>query len=59
MMTIKEVAELLNVHEKTVRRRINTGALPVVRSGRIIRIHPKELNRFLADGMSIQVHISQ
>lgn len=53
MMTIKEVAELLNVHVKTVRRRINAGTLQVVRSGRIIRIHPHEMKRLLVDGMSI------
>jgi excisionase family DNA binding protein len=53
MMTIKEVAELLNVHAKTVRRRIDSGALQVVRSGRIIRIHPNEMKKLLIDSMPL------
>ena len=53
LLTIQEVAELLHVHGKSVRRRINDGALQVVRSGRIIRIHPNELKRFMANGLSL------
>jgi len=53
LLTIQEVAELLHVHGKTVRRRINDGDLQVVRSGRIIRIHPNELKRFMASGLSL------
>ena len=53
LLTIQEVAELLHVHGKTVRRRINDGDLQVVRSGRIIRIHPNELKRFMANGLSL------
>jgi excisionase family DNA binding protein len=52
MLTIQEVAELLHVHGRTVRRRIDDGVLQVVRSGRIIRIHPNELKRFIASGLS-------
>ena len=52
-LTIQEVAEALHVHERTVRRRIEVGDLAVVRTGRIIRIHPNELKRFISEGVSI------
>jgi excisionase family DNA binding protein len=53
MLTIQEVAELLHVHGKTVRRRINDGVLQVVRSGPVIQIHPSEMGRFIANSLSI------
>jgi len=43
LLTVKEVAELDNCSEKTVRRAIAAGLLDVVRvgpGGRLIRIHP-------------------
>ncbi|HUT87023.1 MAG TPA: helix-turn-helix domain-containing protein [Candidatus Heimdallarchaeota archaeon] len=45
MLTIKEVAEKLGVHEVTVREWINNGNLPAIRlpGGRAIRIRPEDL----------------
>lgn len=42
-----EAAEVLGVSLKTVRRRIETGALPAVRDGRLIRVHPNDLERYI------------
>ena len=45
LLTVKEVAELDGTSEKTVRRAIDAGLLPVLRVGpsrRTIRIHPND-----------------
>ncbi|WP_417516155.1 helix-turn-helix domain-containing protein [Minwuia sp.] len=38
LLTVANVAELENVSEKTIRRRVISGDIPVIRSGRNIRI---------------------
>lgn len=48
LRTVSEVAEILKVHEKTVRRWISEGRIPVVRIGRLIRIDAAALDEFLA-----------
>jgi excisionase family DNA binding protein len=47
LLTVKETAKLLNTCEKTVRRRITEGELPVIRDGRTVRIHPADLERYI------------
>ncbi len=47
LLTIKDAAETLGVSVKTLRRRIDAGGLPVFRDGRLIRIHPEDLARFI------------
>lgn len=44
LCTVAQVAEILQVHEKTVRRWINEGRLPVVRIGRLVRIPSSALD---------------
>lgn len=44
LLTIKEVAHLENVCERTIRRRILAGELRAVRVGRQYRIRPRDLN---------------
>jgi excisionase family DNA binding protein len=44
-LSVAEVAELLAVDHKTVRRLIESGALPALRVGRVIRVDPVELAR--------------
>jgi excisionase family DNA binding protein len=53
LLTIKEAAGILHVHEKTIRRRIAANLLNVVRTGRIVRIHPNEIKRLLSHGVSM------
>ena len=48
LWTLLEVAAFLNVSEKTVRRRIKLSKLPVIRDGRNVRIHPDDLDRYIA-----------
>jgi excisionase family DNA binding protein len=53
LRTIAEAAELLNVSPRTVRRLIESGALPVHRIGRLVRIADADLAAFLAASRSV------
>ncbi len=46
--TVPETAQELNVSVKTVYRLIAARELPVIRCGRLIRIHPDDLAKFIA-----------
>lgn len=46
-MTIKDVAEILNVQYCTVRNYIRRGVLPAVRVEGLVRIRPEEFRRFV------------
>ena len=46
-LTVKDVTQRLQLSEKTVRRLIDAGELPVNRIRRTIRIAEKDLNQFL------------
>ena len=48
LLTIREAAERLGVSIETVRRRIKAGELRVIRDRRIIRIHPDDLESYIA-----------
>lgn len=41
LLTVSEYAQVRGCSEKTVRRRIADGKLPVIRTGRLVRIHPR------------------
>jgi excisionase family DNA binding protein len=41
LLTVSEYAQVRGCSEKTVRRRIAEGKLPIIRTGRLVRIHPK------------------
>ncbi|WP_410468855.1 helix-turn-helix domain-containing protein, partial [Aestuariicoccus sp. MJ-SS9] len=47
LLTIADVAGFLKCSQKTVQRRIGTGELPVIRDGRMIRVHPMDLDRYI------------
>ena len=48
LLTIKQVAELLQVHEQTAWRYVKQGRLPCVRLGRrAIRVALQDLNDFI------------
>jgi excisionase family DNA binding protein len=53
LRTIGETAELLNVSTRTVRRAIESGALPVHRLGRSVRVAEADLAVFLAANRSV------
>jgi excisionase family DNA binding protein len=52
LRTINEAAELLNISPRTVRRFIESGALPVHRFGRLVRIADADLAGLLAASRS-------
>ncbi len=53
LMTVREVAADMKASEKTVRRRIAAGELPVIRDGRMIRIRPKDYRRYLESKLNM------
>lgn len=53
LMRLDEVAEVLGVSMKTIRRRIEAGELPVIRDGRLVRVHPNDLDRYVAARRSL------
>ncbi len=48
LWTKKEIAELLQVHEITVHRYIQTGKLVAVKPAGIVRVRQSDLDRFIA-----------
>ena len=48
LRTIDETAELLNVSSRTVRRLIDSGALPVHRFGRAVRVSDADIAQLMA-----------
>ena len=52
LFTIDEAAELLNISSRTVRRLAASGALPVHRFGRLVRIADVDIAAFLAANRS-------
>ena len=53
LRTINEVAELFNTSTRSVRRLIESGALPVHRLGRSVRISDVDIAAFLAANRSV------
>jgi excisionase family DNA binding protein len=49
LLTAAEVARILNISIRQVRRLIKDGKLPIVRVGRAVRIRPESLDK-LIDG---------
>ena len=47
LLTVREVAEICAVSERTTRRWITQGDLKVIHLGRLIRITPQGLEEFL------------
>ncbi len=47
LLTIDEVGHILKCSPKTVVRRISSGDLPVIRDGRMVRVHPDDITRYI------------
>lgn len=47
LLTVDDVAKFIGSSTKTVRRLIETGDLTHVRIGRLVRVHPTDLERFV------------
>jgi excisionase family DNA binding protein len=48
LWTTADLAAYLRASKRTVRRRVADGTLPVVRSGRLVRLDPDAVERALA-----------
>jgi len=48
LLTVPEVAELLRLSPRSVRRLIAEGRLPIVRLGHAIRIRPQDVDALVA-----------
>lgn len=48
LLTVDQIAEILNESTKTTRRRIKSGELPHIRLGRLVRVLPDDLERYIA-----------
>jgi len=53
LLTLRDAADILNTSMKTLQRRINAGELPVIRDGRIVRVHPRDLQRYISARRSL------
>lgn len=53
LLTLQDSAGILNTSMKTLRRRIDDGQLPVIRDGRIVRVHPADLGRYISARRSL------
>ncbi len=53
LLTLQDSADILQVSIKTLRRRIDAGELPVIRDGRILRVHPSDLARYISARRSL------
>lgn len=47
LLTVDDVADALQSSTKTVRRLIELGDLPHARIGRLVRVRPEDLERFI------------
>jgi excisionase family DNA binding protein len=47
LLTLQETAAALGCSVKTLRRRIADRQIAVIRDGRIVRIHPDDLDRYV------------
>jgi len=48
LLILPEVCRILRVSPKTLQRRIEAGELVVVRDGRLVRVSPGDLARYIA-----------
>lgn len=53
LLTIDAAASILGCSMRTLRRRIKAGELPVIRDGRLVRVHPQDLSRYVAARRSL------
>jgi excisionase family DNA binding protein len=45
LLDTAELAAILDVSERTVRRRVKDGLIPVVRIGKLVRFHPDHIEK--------------
>jgi excisionase family DNA binding protein len=50
LLTVKDVAEVLQLSTRTVRRMIAAKQIPIIRLGRSVRVHPSAISDLYSDG---------
>ncbi len=53
LLMLQDAADILNTSMKTLRRRIDAGHLPVIRDGRMLRVHPADLECYISARRSL------
>lgn len=48
LLTVEQAAEILNMSAKTVRRRIQSGQLAVIKDEGVLRIRPDDLRLYIS-----------
>ena len=54
-LTVKEIADRLKLNQQTLRNWIDDGKLPAVRIGRRVRVRRVDLDRVLAQGVTVEI----
>ena len=49
LLSLSDTAEILGCSLKTIRRRVDAGKLATIRDGRLVRVHPEDLNRYISN----------
>ena len=52
IMTTKEIAKYLNLHEITICKHAATGKIPAVRIGRVWRFDKEVIDKWIAEGQN-------
>jgi excisionase family DNA binding protein len=47
LLDVADVARIFKTSEKSVRRMITRGELPALRIGKLVRVHPKHVNKMM------------
>ena len=47
LLSLSDTAKILGRSLKTIRRRVEAGELAVIRDGRLVKVHPEDLNRYI------------
>lgn len=55
LLTLPDVAARLSCSLATVKRRVRSGALPVYRDGRLVRVRELDLDRYIAEHVARRV----
>ena len=58
LMTENEIAEMLQMSARSIRKARQTGALPYVRLGRLVRYRVEDVQEFVANAVVANDHVS-
>ena len=49
LLTVKDVAEALQLSTRTVRRMVTANQIPIIRLGRSVRVHPSAISKLYSN----------